>query len=216
MSNPNQPYDPNNPYASQPQQNYQQPPYSGPTQAIGGQQPSGQPQQPYGQPQQPYGQPQQPYGQPQQPYGQMPVAYSQQGYYTPTAIIPQRPVGISILAVWQYIVAGLLGLLMLVVVFAGSTFSDPFFESEGALVAIIGIVLLLFIALFIASGIGLWRMKSWAHITTIVMYSLIIALNILGLIGGAALQASDFIRIMIEIAIVVYLVLPSTRAAFRR
>ena len=59
MSNPNQPPNPNNPYGSQPEQNYaqNQPAYVGPTQALGGQQA----QQPYGnQPESGYGQQQAP------------------------------------------------------------------------------------------------------------------------------------------------------------
>ena len=109
MSNPNQPPNPNNPYGSQPEQNYgqNQPAYVGPTQALGGQQaqqpygnqpesgygqqPQQYGQQPYGQQpqygQQPYGQQpqygQQPYG--QQPYSQQPMAYGGQGYVVPPA-----------------------------------------------------------------------------------------------------------------------------------
>lgn len=207
MSNPYQPHDPNNPYGSQPEQNYQQQPYSGPTQAVGGQQP-------YGQPPQPYGQPPVAYNQPPQPYGQSPVAYGQ-GYYTPAAgMIPVRPVGVSIIAVWQYIVAGLLGLVTLVVFFAGSLLEDAFGSAPAGLAIAIGIILLLFVALFIAMGIGLWRMKSWAHITTIIIYGLSIALNILGMISGDGVT-SNLLSFAIAIATVVYLCLPATRALFR-
>jgi len=208
MSNPYQPYDPNNPYASQPEQNYQQPPYSGPTQAIGGQPPYGQPPQPA------YGQQPVAYNQPPQPYGQPPVAYGQ-GYYTPaTGMIPLRPAGVSIIAIWQYIVAGLLGLVTLVVFFAGSVIEEAFGSGPAGLVVVIGIVLLLFVALFVAMGVGLWRMKSWAHITTIIIYSLSIALNILGMIGGDSV-GSNLVSFAIAIATVVYLSLPATRALFR-
>lgn len=85
MSNQYQPYDPNNPYGSRPEQGYGDQSYSGPTQALGSQPPAGYPvQQPYGPPapQQPYGQQpygQQPYG--QQPYGQPPMAYGGQPVY---------------------------------------------------------------------------------------------------------------------------------------
>ncbi len=221
MSNPYPPQDPNNPYGSQPEQNYGQQPPQG-QQPYGQQPPQGQQpygQQPYGQ--QPYGQPQQPYG--QQPYGQTPVAYGQQGYYTPVAVVRQRPLGVSIIAVWQYIVAGLLGLLTLIAFFAGSVLADLVSGSGGGfnsgaatgIFVAIGIVLLLFVALFIALGIGLWRMKTWAQITTVIIYSLNIITTVLGMLGGGNAQASNIVGLLIAIAIVVYLVLPTTRAAFR-
>ena len=221
MSDPYQPQDANNPYGSQPGQNYGQQPYSGPTQALGGQQQYGEFQSPYGQPQQPYGQPQQSYAQApvgynQQPYPQPPVAYGQ-GYYTPAALmIPQRPTGVSVIAIGQYIIAGLFGIITAVLLLAGSAVGEYFNGAAGGLIVFIGVVLLLFVALFIALGIGLWRMRSWAHITTIIVYSLLIALNVLLVIGGATLDGSDVVRISIEIMIVVYLALPATRAAFRR
>jgi len=206
MSNPYQPQDPNNPYGSQPEQNYSQQPNSGPTQFIGGQQPYGQPLQG-----------QQPYG--QQPYGQQPVAYGQQGYYAPAALVRQRPVGVSVVAVWQYIVAGFLGLGALLLLFAGSVFEEVVSGAAGDLAGgffiVVGIILLLFLALFIALGIGLWRMKSWAHITTIIVYSLNILLTVAGMASGNDIQSSNFIGLLIAIAIVVYLALPATRAAFR-
>ncbi len=201
MSNPYQPQDPNNPYGSQPEHNYQQP-YSGPTQALGGQPPYGQPPVNYSQP---------PYGQP--PYGQPPVAYG--GYYTPVAMVAQRPTGVSIIAILQYIIAGMFGLITLVVLFAGSELDEIFDGSVGGLAIVIALVLVLFVALFISLGLGLWRMRSWAHITTIIIYSILIALNVLLALGGE-LETSDLVRVIIEIAIVVYLALPATRAAFRR
>jgi uncharacterized RDD family membrane protein YckC len=96
MSNPYQSQDPHNPYANQPEQNYQpyglsssgQPTIPYDQQQPYGQQPYGsQPEQGYGQ----YGQPvqppygQQPYG--QQPYGQQPIAYG--GYSVPQAAFGQ-------------------------------------------------------------------------------------------------------------------------------
>jgi uncharacterized membrane protein (DUF2068 family) len=204
MSNPYQPQDPNNPYGSQPEQNYQQPPYSGPTQAIGNQPPYGQP----------------PSVQPPPPYGQMPVAYGQQGYYTPATVGTQRPAGVSVVAIWQYIVAFFLGVITVLLFFAGSLLSNAFAENEAALaggvLVVFGIILLLFVALFIALGIGLWRMRSWAHITTMIVYSLSIALNLFGALGGNGIEGSSVVGLLIAIAIVVYLALPATRAAFRR
>ncbi len=115
MSNPNQPYDPNNPYGSQPEQGqgYGQPqqPYGQP------QQPYGQPQQPYGQPQQPYGQPQQPYGQPQQPYGQQPYGQPQQPYGQPPMgyAVPANAAG-SLASIGQRFLAVLVDAVIFIVV----------------------------------------------------------------------------------------------------
>jgi len=102
VSNPYQPQDPNNPYGSQPEQPYGQPPQA---------------QQPYGQ--QPYGQqppPQQPYG--QQP--QMPPVYGgqQPGYYVPQnmagtlASIGKRFLALLVDGILLGIIGGIIGLVL--------------------------------------------------------------------------------------------------------
>ena len=186
MSNPNQP---NNPYGSQPEAGYEQS-NTGPTQALGGQSaPYGQPPQPaydpnqqYGQPPQPsydpnqqYGQPPQPYGQPPQQYGQQPMAFGGQGYYTPMAAPTTRPVGVSIIAVLNWIGGGLLALLSLLLLFVGNVFGG-FDNIFGGAVIVIMLIVLALAGLAIWVGVGLWRMRPWAHITAIVLYSLNICL----------------------------------------
>jgi hypothetical protein len=234
MSNPNQPQDPNNPYGSQPEPGYNQPYGSQPTQPQYGQQQYGppaptqydqygQPVQPqYGQPPQ-YGPPAQPqYGQPPQ-YGQQPVAYGgQQGYYTPAAPPSQRPIGVSIIAVLNWIGGGLLLLAGLFALIAGGSaglFSRAGLGGLGGLgggiLVVIMIIVLFFAGLAIWVGIGLWRMQSWAHITAIVLYGLNILSGLAGL-GNRAGNGSSLCTLVLAIIIVVYLLLPNTRAAFRR
>ena len=217
MSNPNQP---NNPYGSQPEQNYDQSDQSntGPTQALGGQQaqqPYGQPPQPSYDPNQQYGQPLQPYGQPPQQYGQQPMAFGGQGYYTPMAAPTTRPVGVSIIAVLNWIIGGLLVIGSLLLLFVGNAFGG-FDNVFGGAVIVIMLILLALAGLIIWVGVGLWRMRPWAHITAIVLYSLNIASNLIGLLGDGRLTSSDLVGLLIAVAAVGYLVLPTTRAAFRR
>ena len=228
MSNPNQP---NNPYGSQPESGYEQS-NTGPTQALGGQQaqqpysqppqPSYAPNQPYGQPPQPaydpnqqYGQPPQPYGQPPQPYGQQPMAFGGQGYYTPMAAPTTRPVGVSIIAVLNWIGGGLLVLLGLIFLFVGSAFGG-FDNIFGGAAIVVMLIVLALAGLAIWVGVGLWRMRPWAHITAIVLYSLNIASNLIGLLSGGRLTGSNIVGLLIAMAAVGYLLMPTTRAAFRR
>ena len=233
MSNPNQP---NNPYGSQPEQNYDQSDQSntGPTQALGGasaqsyapnqqygqpqqpgygQHPPGQPQAPYGQPP-PYGQ-QAGYGQPPQAYGQPPMAFGGQGYYTPMAAPTTRPVGVSIIAVLNWIGGGLLVLLGLIFLFVGSAFGG-FDNIFGGAAIVVMLIVLALAGLAIWVGVGLWRMRPWAHITAIVLYSLNIASNLIGLLSGGRLTGSNIVGLLIAMAAVGYLLMPTTRAAFRR
>jgi hypothetical protein len=230
MSNPNQPQDPNNPYGSQPEPGYNQPYGSQPTQPQYGQQygqqygpPAPAQYDQYGQPVQPqYGPPAQPqYGQPQ--YGQQPVAYGgQQGYYTPAAPPMQRPVGVSIIAVLNWIGAGLLLLLGIFALIAGSSaglFSRAGLGGLGGLgggvLVVVMLIVLLFAGLGIWVGIGLWRLQSWAHITQIILTGLNI-LSGLGNLGSRSNAGSGLCTLVFSIIIVVYLLLPNTRAAFRR
>ena len=209
MSNPYQPQDPNNPYGSQPEQGYNQP---------------------YGQPQ--YGQPVPPpydqYGQPIQPqYGQQPIAYGggQPGYYTPAAPTQQRPVGVSIIAVLNWIGGGLLGMgglfMLIIVVALGNVPTDP----SGLTGPIVGLGMTLFLVLTavfvvlsvltIAVGVGLWRLRPWAQITQIVLGGLSILSGLTNL-SSRNLDTSTLCLFIPALVVVTYLLLPTTRAAFRR
>lgn len=213
MGNPIPPQDPNNPYGSQPEQNYWQPGYSGPTQAIGGQQPYGQqPQQPYSQ-QQAYGQQlQQPYGQ-QPQYGQQPIAYGQQGYFTPPSLVVQRPIGVSIIAVLDYIVAAIIGLSAVGILLIGGSFADALGSAFGSVAVLIAGVFLFFAALLTAIGIGLWRLRTWALITTVILYGITILSNVFTIMNGNS-NSSLLVRLVIELVIIGYLLQPKVRAAF--
>jgi hypothetical protein len=218
MSNPYQPQDPNNPYGSQPEpgysQPYGQPPY--------GQQYGPPPPAQYDQ----YGQPVQPtYGPPQ--YGQQPVAYGGQvGYYTPAAPPELRPVGVSIIAVLNWIgggLSGLGGLFMLIIVIAlgNSATSTP----SGVTAPLVGlgitffvmlmVVLLVLSALAIWVGIGLWRLRPWAQIIQIILCGLYAVAGLASLSSRSATGGSPCV-FLYAVVVVVYLLLPNTRAAFRR
>jgi hypothetical protein len=214
MSNPYQPHDPNNPYGSQPERGYDQP-YP-------------QPPQPYSQPVPPpydqYGQPIQPYG---PPPGQQPMAYGgQPGYYTPAAPPQLRPVGVSIIAVLNWIggvLMGLFGLLFLVVVvLLGDTASAPSSVAEPLLslgIVFFGFMMAVFMviaALAIVVGVGLWRLRNWARITQIILAGLYIVGGLYGLAQRSSGNDASLCLFIAAIAVVAYLLLPATRAAFRR
>ena len=211
--------------------------YTGATQMLGSQaqQPNQpppqlyeQPQQPY--PPQPYGQtipppasygqpnyPMQPSGQPQMPtpYQQQPMAYGQPNYYIPTSQSLVRPLGISIIAVLQYIGAGLLGLATLLVIFAGTAFTREFGSIFGGIAIVVVIIFVALTALLIALGRGLWKLQSWAHIVTTILYGINILSDLVAVVNGR-FQASDMVSLVIGGIIITYLLLPKTRALFRR
>lgn len=222
MSNPYQPQDPNNPYGSQPEQGYNQPygqpPYGPPSQPAFDQY-AGQAVQP---PYDPYGQPIQPQYAPP-PYGQQPIAYGggQPIYYTPAAPAELRPVGVSIIAVLNWIGSGLLLLAGLLLLIAGSAFGlfDAELSGIDSLGAGVVITILLIVVLFasmgIGIGIGLWRLRNWARIIQIILCGLYVVLGLASLADRNA-NGGSLCLFIAAIATLVYLLLPKTGAAFRR
>jgi len=114
-----------------------------------------------------------------------------------------KPIGIVILAILQllsalfYLAVGGLA----VIAAAASGIFGIFFAFVGLIFLIIGIIgLILFY--------GLWNLKGWAWLWTLIV-------NILGILGGIMDPIANIIGLAISIIIVIYLFVPSTRAAFK-
>jgi hypothetical protein len=141
-----------------------------------------------------------------------------------------RPTGVTILAVLNFIGAGLqlLALLLLIfvpppTVFTEGVGNDPtgfgtmlqrIQEEQLATQRMITGCVALFVApLSLATGIGLWRLRPWARKLSLVLYGLAVILTLLT--GySRALTGSSLISIAVSVAAFVYLLRPEVAAAF--
>jgi uncharacterized membrane protein (DUF2068 family) len=77
------------------------------------------------------------------------------------------------------------------------------------------IVLLVMSAIAVWVGVGLWRLRPWAQITQIILCGLYVLAGLASLSSRNATGGSSCLFIW-AVVVVVYLLLPNTRAAFRR
>ena len=114
-----------------------------------------------------------------------------------------KPMGIVILAVLQLLsaLAYLAFGIMLLMVILPMGFFAILFAIAPLIFLIVGIIgLILFY--------GLWNTKSWAWLWTLII-------NILGILGGIMDPIGNIVTLAISIIIVIYLFMPTTRAAFK-
>ena len=101
----------------------------------------------------------------------------------------QRPTGVTILAVLAFIGAGLLVAAALFSLLGGMLVSTMGASRMGMLAgvgaAVIAIFLLIAAAVDIVVGVGLWKLKNWARIITIVLIGI-------GLLGSVLSIVSPF------------------------
>ena len=135
-----------------------------------------------------------------------------------------RPVGVTILAVLQFIGAGLCVLLgILVVVGAGAGFLGSMTQGQGGtggLMAMVGGALSVFFFVVAAIGVllgwGLWNLKNWARITSIVLCGLGALMAVLALLNfSSTIIVGVIIRLAINGVIIWYLLQPNVAAAFQ-
>ncbi|MGY5876167.1 MAG: hypothetical protein RTU30_10500 [Candidatus Thorarchaeota archaeon] len=112
-----------------------------------------------------------------------------------------RPLGVTILAILQ-----LLGAIVLLAVGVLA------FIAGALLLPIIGMLLALFPLIFGIIGLilfyGLWNLKSWAWMWTIIV-------NILQIIVSAMDYSNNLVQLIISVVIVVYLFAPNIKPLFR-
>ncbi len=105
----------------------------------------------------------------------------------------ERPTGVTILAILNFLGAGLYALLAVLffLIGAGGAASGMASEMEGGaaafllgLGAAVGVILLIFAAIGLAIGIGMWKLRNWARIVTIVLVGLSLLLGVIGLLGS--------------------------------
>lgn len=121
------------------------------------------------------------------------------------------------------IIVGAFGLLIgALVVLTGTEFDllaqrsqDSLEAMGGYALIVIGVVAMIFGALQIIFGIGLWRLATWAWIAGVIIQSFSLITAVLGLFTGAAIPAS-LVTIVISGAFLTFLLTPHVRGIFGR
>jgi hypothetical protein len=116
----------------------------------------------------------------------------------------RRPVGITVIALFNYVVAALF-LVLLVLYFSGASDRD------------LALVWVAILPMVISLGLGfaLWRMMPWARHTAIVLYLVYAASALLNLFSRE-ISLAGVAGVLIPAAIVVYLLQPSVGKAFEQ
>ena len=109
------------------------------------------------------------------------------------------PTGVKVTSIFYYIV-GALTILGGILALAGGSFLGSLIPGMGtmfgSIIAVVGVIVIIFGILEIFVANGLWKLKKWAKITAIV-------LSVLGVIGGLNSLASKAIAMGI-VWIIVY------------
>jgi hypothetical protein len=136
----------------------------------------------------------------------------------------ERPTGVTILAVLCFIGAGFCVLGALVFVFGGTMLSSlGAAGGGGAFLAGLGmaaaVIFLAIAALYVATGVGLIKLKNWGRILTIVLVALSLLSSARNLLG--AFSHFSFVLVIwpaifaaIDVWILVYLFKPHVKQAF--
>ena len=145
-----------------------------------------------------------------------------------------RPTGVTLIAAFFFVCAGLL-VLAAIGFFIGGAFVGSLLGTAaqqrgggmtgagiGAMIgAVVGVFMLIGSIFNLACGVGLWKMKEWGRILTIVLCAIGLALGALGLIAGMLhlhilMMMWRMVWLAIDAGIIWYLVQPEVRAAFAR
>lgn len=142
-----------------------------------------------------------------------------------------RPTGVTVLAILDFIGAGLcvlIGLLMIV----GGGFMATMMSQQGGqgsagvaglfagLGAVAGVFAIIFGGVCALLGFGLWKLKEWARIVSIVLTGISGAFQLFGLLGSLAhfnlfAVVWSLFWLAIDALIIWYLLKPEVRAAFQ-
>jgi hypothetical protein len=142
-----------------------------------------------------------------------------------------RPTGVTVLAVLQFIGAAcfVIGALLLMV---GGTFVAAMLGNAarggggtamagmGALIGVVGgVFCLMFAALHGVVGWGMWNLKNWARMVTLVLAGIGALLQVMGMMGSLlhfhiGLMLWHVIWLGVDAVIIWYLLTPEVKAAF--
>jgi uncharacterized membrane protein (DUF2068 family) len=132
-----------------------------------------------------------------------------------------RPLGVSLVAVFNWLRAGLftLGGLVLILVghlsgrLAAMIGSGPLLERVlSAVGKTLGFAALLIAVAWLAAGVGLWTLKTWGRSLTLALTGLWLFFGLFGLIHRPF--PTHILRVIIDAVILVYLMNPAVQRIF--
>ena len=138
-----------------------------------------------------------------------------------------RPVGVTILAIFNFIVAAfcLLGGIGMIL---GGGFIATMLSQQGqggaslfaGLGAAAGVFIIIIGGVGALVGYGLWKLKGWARIVSIVLFAISAVMQLFGLLGTLAhFNVFAFVWTVFWIAVdafvIMYLLKPEVKAAFQ-
>jgi hypothetical protein len=137
----------------------------------------------------------------------------------------QRPVGVTILAVLAFVAAGGLVLMALLSLLGGALVSSLGARGVGMMAglgaAVIAVFFLILAVVEVVVGIGLWKLRNWARIVTIVLCGLSFLGAVLSILNPFHIHVFFFlflVRRLIYAAIYAwilwYLFQPSVKQSF--
>lgn len=115
---------------------------------------------------------------------------------------PVRPLGITVIAIFNFVLSAL---LIVVIALSVSNASTGDYS--------VACIYLLPVVISVGLGIGLWRMLSWARNTAIVLYG-VEGLTALLNAFSTPITYTSVLSFLIPIGIIVYLLQPGVKAAF--
>jgi hypothetical protein len=148
-----------------------------------------------------------------------------------------QPTGVVLIAIYHFLTAALLMTIGLVLAVGGSmlgAFLGSTMNSHSATGAGLGLLLgvvgaavfFVFGLVAIVAGYGIWTMREWGRILSIVLAALALLFALPGLmfmlvpthffLGGFLFGGFGLIRIVISVLIIWYLVQPNVRAIFQQ
>lgn len=132
-----------------------------------------------------------------------------------------RPIGVTIIAIWSWLWASLfalVGLMLigvghlsarLVATVASDSLAERVVSGVGKAQGIGGLIVAV---ISICAGIGLWALKNWGRTLTVALAAVWLLFGLLGLARHPG--AWHLIRTVVDLAIVVYLMLPEVKRSF--
>ena len=141
-----------------------------------------------------------------------------------------RPVGVTILAILNFIGAAFCLLGGIAMILGGVFMATMLSQGQGSagaagilagLGAAAGVFIIIVGGVSALVGFGLWKLKEWARVVSIVLYGISAALQLLGLLGSLAhFNAFAVIWsvfwIAVDAFVIFYLLKPEVKAAFRQ
>lgn len=135
-----------------------------------------------------------------------------------------RPGGVTVIAVLQFLGAALCALFGLGAL-TGAGFVTTILRKQGAAAgmnftanmgAVFAVAFFIIAAIFALLAWGLLKLKEWARIIMIVLAGVSAVFTVIGMAQfGSSMMTSGILRLVIDVLIIWYLMIPRVRTAFK-